>query len=156
MSIVKLPVRMVSPNAPPPPEAFDELRDAKILDRVDKKAFLFTDGAHSWPKLVKWHNLKNKARLTVHEVKHYTGQYTSVLKQKVARGQSSIAGTQSLDQRWRWMKAYIPTSLKGRVNRDANPKLDSYVFSYQFRVNTRARGKTIWSALGQLVKQRKQ
>ena len=151
VTVCALPMRLVGPHAPPPPEAFDELRDAGLLSRCHKRAFLFCDGAHSWPKLVKHHNLENKAHIKLEEVIHYKGQFTKDVKKR-ARGQSSIAGTQSIDSRWRWLKHYVPHSIKGRVSRDVNPKLNDYVFSWQFRSNCNARNESLWETLGALVR----
>ena len=155
ITIVALPMRLVCPGGPPPPEAFEELRDSKLLDRCHPRAYLFTDGAHSWPKLAKAHNKLRKTRLRLQEVAHYKGQYTRSLA-KTAKDQSTIAGTQSLDSRWRWLKAYVPHSIKARIDRQTNAELDQYVFSYQFRANVKAKGENLWLELGKLVAKRKQ
>lgn len=154
ITIARLPVRMVAPGGPPPPEAFEELRQSGLMKRCAKSAFIFTDGAHSWPKLIKHHNRLTKSRMRLEEVVHYKGQYTRTVRNPV-RGQSSIAGTQSLDQRWRWMKTYVPFNLKARSGRTVNPRLDTYVFSYQFRVNTKVAGESVFTKLGGIVRKRK-
>ncbi len=141
----RLPTRLVAPSGPPPPEAFDKLRDAKLLDRCDAKTYLFCDGAHSWAKLVKHQNRTMKTKIKIESVAHYKGQFTRTLKH-VMKKQSSIAGTQAIDSLWRWLKNYLPHSLKGRVDRDVNPRLEAYVFSGQFRTNCRTRRLNLFEA----------
>lgn len=153
ITIAKLPLRLVAPHGPPPAEAYDELKEAGILERCGPKCTLFTDGAHAWPKLVQHHNRVAKSRIQVKQVAHYLAEYTKSVP-KTRKGQSGIAGTQSLDQRWRWLKAYIPHSIKARQGRKDNPSLDNYVFSYQFRANTRASGRDLWGAVGNLVRRK--
>ena len=68
------------------------------------------------------------------------------------RGQSSLAGTQSLDSRWKWLKVYIPQTVKARRGRTTNPTLNKYVFSFQFRANALAAGVPLWAALGRAVR----
>ena len=152
ITIARLPTRVVSPHGPPPPEAFEELAKAGLLLRCDPKCNLFTDGARSWPKLVKAHNRKYKARVKLHEVVHLKGQFCKTV-QKRHQGQSTIAGTESIDSRWMWVKAYVPTTVVAKRDGRENPLLDTYVFSYQYRVNTRVAGKCLWSSLGALVRE---
>lgn len=140
----------MAPNGPPPPEAFEELLAVRLLHRCTNKANLFTDGAHAWGKLTKRHNKDHRTKINLKEVAHYKGQYTKRVP-KSRRGQSTIAGTQSLDQRWRWLKNYVPHSLTAKLNHDFNERLDDYVFSYQFRVNAQIRGGSLWEALGAAV-----
>ena len=78
------------------------------------------------------------------------GECTRMFKQTKA-GQSPLGGAQSLDQRWRWMKAYLPNSINGKVHKYANPAIDSYVYSYQFRVNATLHGGHLWPTIGKLV-----
>jgi hypothetical protein len=154
ISLVRLPLRLVSKHGPPPPEAFQELLNSNLLKRCASDVNLFTDGAHAWPKLVKAYNKMNKAKVCIREVKHYKSEYTKTSK-KGRRGQSLIAGTQSLDQRWRWLKRYVPHGIKGKIDRRENPRLDSYVYSFQFRSNVKARGADLWTALGREVQKAK-
>jgi hypothetical protein len=144
---VPLPCKVIAPNGPPPPEAFDELKDSGLLDHLSKGSFLFCDGAHSWPKLVKWYNAQRKTRFTLREVAHYKGEYTRFVKSAMKK-QSHLSGTQAIDSRWRWLKQYVPFNLKGRANRSKNPALDTYVFSWVWRCNRKSKSESIWDSLG--------
>ena len=131
ISIAELPTRMVSPHGPPPPEAYEELLGCGILRRCSSTCNLFTDGAHAWPLLVKEYNKLTKSSIAIKEVAHCNGEYAKRFRPR-RQGQSSLAGTQGLDSRWKWMKAYVPDTLHARVNRKANPRLSQYVFPSSF------------------------
>ena len=73
------------------------------MQRMAKGSFLFTDGAHAWKKLVQHFNAKAKMRVTLEEVVHAKGQYTRRVK-NTKKKQAKVAGTQSLDRRWGWLK----------------------------------------------------
>ncbi len=85
----------------------------------------------------------------------YKGQYTKVVK-KTKRNQSKLAGTQALDQRWRWLKEYLPFNLHGRRDREVNPTIHTYVFSWQWRSNVMSTTGDIWSALGDVLRTKTQ
>ena len=128
VTVTQLPPRLVAPGAPPPPEAFQEVWESGLMDRLGKTANLFCDGAHAWRLLVGKHNKTKGARVRLENVAHYAHEFTRDVG-RPRRGQSSIAGTQAIDQRWRWMKAYIPHCLKARWGRTVNPLIDTYVYS---------------------------
>ena len=151
ISVVKLPSRLVAPGSPPPPESFGEIKKAKLMHRLSKTAFLFCDGAHAWKKLVDDMNETRKSRVRLENVTHLKQEYTRPVRRPM-RGQSTIAGTQSIDQRWRWMKVYVPHSLKGRCASGVNPSLDEYVFSWQWRSNQIQKCASLWDALGALLR----
>ena len=149
--MVTLPPKVVAPKSPPPPEGFDELKKTRLMHRMHKRALLFCDGAHAWKKLVGDFNRSANARVKLENVVHLRRQYTRKVK-KASRGQSSIAGTQAIDQRWRWLKAYVPHSIKARFRRCVNPVIDTYVYSWQWRTNRFNAGMPLWTSLGALVK----
>ena len=154
ISVINLPEKVVAPATPPPPEAFEEMKTAGLLNRIDKKAFLFCDGAHAWKLLVNEHNKTHGARVRLTNVSHYKGEYTKTVLNR-ARGQAALAGTQSIDSRWRWLKKYVPHSVKARAPKGCpnpvNPLLDEYVYSWQWRTNCKAAGKSLWLQLGEEV-----
>lgn len=147
VTVVHLPPRVVPPANPPPPEAYEEVRESGLMERMSKKAFLFCDGAHAWNRLVTDYNKRNKASVKLENVAHYKHEFTRTVRRS-RRGQSKIAGTQAIDQRWRWMKEYIPHSLKGRTPTGINGAIDDYVYSWQWRSNRRAECVALWGALG--------
>ena len=67
----------------------------------------------------------------------------------------ALAGNQSIDSRWRWLKKYVPHSVKARAPKGCpnpvNPLLDEYVYSWQWRTNCKAAGKSLWLQLGEEV-----
>ena len=154
VSVINLPEKVVAPASPPPPEAFDEMKAAGLLNRIDAKAFLFCDGAHAWKLLVNDHNKTHGARVRLTNVQHYKGEYTKPVHRR-GRGQAALAGTQSLDSRWRWLKKYVPHTVKARAPKGGptpiNQLLDHYVYSWQWRTNCKAAGKSLWSQLGKEV-----
>ena len=101
-----------------------------------------------------YHNNTHGARVRLTNVSHYKGEYTKTVLNR-ARGQAALAGTQSIDSRWRWLKKYVPHSVKARAPKGCpnpvNPLLDEYVYSWQWRTNCKAAGKSLWLQLGEEV-----
>ena len=100
------------------------------------------------------YNRQNKARVMLRNVVHKKRQFTRNVKSPM-KGQSSLAGTQAIDQRWRWLKVYVPHCVKARLGRGVNPAIDTYVYSWQWRSNRLNAGACLWSSLGAAVRARR-
>jgi hypothetical protein len=150
-TLARLPSRAVSLTDPPPPEAAKEIAESGILSRCTTKANLYADGAHAWKLAVAAHNKKHKTNMMVKNVAHYKQEYTNRLRH-VRRGASKIGGTQAMDQRWRWLKKFVPHSLHNRDHRQVNSKIWEYVFSWQWRTNQLSLGNKIIDNLAAILK----
>ncbi len=151
VTLVALPSKVVAPGAAPAPEAFLEIKNSGLMSRLERNANIFADGAHAWGLLVKDHNATHRSNLRLESVSHCKGQYTKMVKNP-RRGQAKLAGTQAMDQNWRWLKCYIPCALKARKGRDLNPLIEAFAFSWQWRHNRTTAGQSLWDALGSLIK----
>ncbi|CAK0827210.1 unnamed protein product [Prorocentrum cordatum] len=146
-----LPVRVVPPGTAPPPEAQGEVLKSGIMNRLvrKKKVFLFSDGALAWPKIVEQQN-KAGRNFALSAVVHQKRQCTKLIAKK-KRGQSRLAGTQAMYSRWKYMKSYIPRTLKAAKGRAVNPELRTYIMSWQWRQNLACTGAALWESVASLA-----
>jgi hypothetical protein len=81
------------------------------------------------------------------QVKHYNGEY--VKEVETPCGHSDLAGTESIDQRWKRLDAHIPAELCTKRQREVSPDLWGYVCSWLWRHNLH--GACLETSLGELV-----
>ena len=143
--VAPLAHKLVPPCARPPPESTKELRDAKILDSADPNYNLsvFSDGAFAWPNMCQAY-----PRLRNLQVNHRNNQFVKDVDS--ACGSSSVAGTQSIDQRWRRLDEYIPKEVQTKdSSHQVNDELYNYIWSWMWRQNMN-NSADMFSKLGKL------
>ena len=89
ISAINLPEKVVAPASPMPPEVFEEMKAAGLLNRIDAKSSLCCDGAHAWKLLVRDHNNTHGARVRLTSVQHYNGEYTKTVLHRT-RGPAAL------------------------------------------------------------------
>ena len=128
--LAMLPVKLLRPNARPPPLANDELLESGLLDRCRKGTVVFSDGAQAYPSVIKAHY---RGVLLSRNVAHNRKEYTR--RVRTPAGHSSLAGTMSIDAVWKSLKASIPSQLKSKTNKKINPLFEDYIWSWLYRHN---------------------
>jgi hypothetical protein len=127
-----LPHKLIKKGARPSPESTDEVMKSSILQHIKKRrsSVLFTDGAAAWPAALKKSKLSG---VTCQQVRHKRGEF--VKRVATSRSHSSLAGTQSLDARWKSLCDAIPTNVPTRPNRATSSRLFQYMWSWLWRHN---------------------
>lgn len=127
--IAILPYKLVPPSARPPVESILEVRSSQLLHRAKDPATIFADGAQAWTSVA----AQDCPWLLKREVVHSEFEFTREVTNR--KGGSKLAGTQSIDQRWRRLDDYIPEQLNIKAERQVNPELWGYVYSWLWRHN---------------------
>ena len=145
IAVEPLASKLVPPGSRPPPESVKEISDSNLLERANKvlRLTVFSDGAFAWPK-----NIQDYPHLRSASVCHKRSEFVKVVPRR--SGSSTLAGTQSIDQRWRLLDAYIPSTLKTKLDHRINPSLYTYVYSWVWRHNLG--DKDIMTELGKLFR----
>ena len=115
-----LPAKLVPQGPSPPSESSEEILNSGVLGHVPtrRKTLLFTDGAASWPKAVKAQGRRNvQTRFARHFLKEFIREVPSL------RGHSRLAGTMSIDSRWKSLKSYLESTWSAKKARRVNPML---------------------------------
>ena len=94
-------LRVMLPNSRPPQESSEDIVSGKLLERVHKNSFLYSDGAKAWPAVAK----RMKKGFKVKQVSHRKQEF-------VRKSKKQIAGTQVADSRWKRLQKWIPATVK--------------------------------------------
>ena len=146
LAVAVLPPNLVVTAAAPPPEETEEVKSSGLLQQTKRGgSVLFADGAPAWKaaaaEVAPW--------LLHRNVRHKHKEFVRDVQTPV--GHSSKAGTQSVDQRWRRLDDYVPAELATKVEREVNPELYGYMWSWVWRHN-RNDNVDFESALGRLCR----
>jgi hypothetical protein len=115
-----------------------------LLKQLRPGTVVFADGAQSWKEVVR----EDFPQLCFpKQVVHSQGEYSKEVQ--TPAGHSGLAGTQSLDQRWKQLDRYLPAELHTKKDHGVNPDLWTYVYSWLWRHNLR--GESLLSSLGELL-----
>ena len=139
--MAKLPTILLRPQSRPPTESLRDVRMSKLLEKVPRGCTVHGDGARAWKSESK------RLKLRFKNVVHYKMQFSKLVR---VRRLPKLTGTQCLDQTWKQLKRYIPKELRSRdknTRRDNN-RLETYVWSFVFRMNARPK---FLEALGKLA-----
>ena len=139
--MAKLPTILLRPQSRPPTESLRDVRMSKLLEKVTRGCTVHGDGARAWKSESK------RLKLRFKNVVHYKMQFSKLVR---VRRLPKLTGTQCLDQTWKQLKRYIPKELRSRdknTRRDNN-RLETYVWSFVFRMNARPK---LLEALGKLA-----
>ena len=115
-------LRVMLPNSRPPQESSQDIVSGKLLERVHKNSFLYSDGAKAWPAVAK----RMQKGFKVKQVSHRKQEF-------VRKSKKQIAGTQVADSRWKRLQKWIPATAKTLRRGTVNPELLKYIRSWQFR-----------------------
>ena len=131
----------VRPGSRPPTESSSEVEGTNFFASFEKKgSTVFADGNRAWAKAARSRCFKFQS------VSHQKMQFC-----RRTGARTLDAGTQCLDRCWAVLKKHVPKTVatRGACDRRANPRLDQYMCSCQFRKNC---SKPLWDALGDLCK----
>ena len=134
--------------AKPPQESIAEIVSSQILTRIQSGSVCYADGCRAWQGAAK-QQVPGK-RLKFEQVKHNRGEFVKRLGRKPRPCASSLAGTQSLDRRWDWLKKPLPRQL--HTHKDARKDFQSlwqYLWSAVWRKHA---GPQVLEKLGQLAR----
>jgi len=138
--------KLVLPGGAPPPEDTEEVRATGLLKQAKPRAsvVVFADGAPAWKEVV----TKDFPHLFFpDQVVHSRHEF--VKEVATPAGHSSLAGTESIDQRWKRLDAYLPPEKHTKKDHEVDPSLWTYVYSWLWRHNLR--GASLATALGDVL-----
>ena len=129
MTLAFLPPKLCEKSAVPPCESVAEVLQSKALDRIAKRrhSVLFTDGAKAWPSSLERLGMDH---VTSQQVRHSHKEFVNTGQQH-----SSLAGTMSVDSRWRQLKEWICASTNNKHGKQVNKQLETLVFAWLWRHN---------------------
>ena len=108
LALAWVPEKIVDLAAKPPPESKVEVDQSGLLQKVNRPAAIYSDGAHAWPAALRGTPLPHGA------ARHNRHEYTR--KVEMPRGFSKLAGTQCLDKRWGVLcSEFLPKQLHAKV-----------------------------------------
>ena len=91
---------------------------------------VFSDGAKAYAAVIKE---LFRGKLINREVSHKKMQF--VKKVRTPMGHSSLAGTESVDSVWGQLQKAIPHSVNTKKDRQLNPLIEEYTWSWLYRQN---------------------
>ena len=148
MVIAPASLKVLPATAKPPQESIAEIVSSQILTRIQSGSVCYADGCRAWQGAAK-QQVPGK-RLKFEQVKHNRGEFVKRLGRKPRPCASSLAGTQSLDRRWDWLKKPLPRQL--HTHKDARKDFQSlwqYLWSAVWRKQA---GPQVLEKLGQLAR----
>ncbi len=94
------------------------------------------DGAHAYERVIKTQFKKLRHRAVVHSNLEFVRRIAPV---RLKSGSTSpMDGTQAVDSTWRTLDDSIPRTLHTKKSHMQNPLLETYAFSWVFRVKSKS------------------
>ena len=149
MAMTFLPNKLVAKNGVPPVESCQEVCGSGLLAQIRKRSRtgFFSDGAKAYPKALAISGLRNAhSRVAVHSRQEFIRECVT------PAGRSNLAGTMSIDSRWRALKQFVGAHVATKVDHQINPKLRVLCFSWLFCFNNQMCSSRFFNELGRLAR----